>query len=405
MRQRAPVAVRRHDNTRVEFPLARWSASPVIVGLAVGALVGPAGLRLLEANVLEDSELVETLGQLALLITLFCVGLRLRVPFEWRCWRIPLRLASVSMIVFATLAAAVAHVLFDMSFMQALLLGAVLGPTDAVLASDIHVPVDNEQDAVPFVLAAEGALTSGLAPPLVGIVLGFIGVNGMDSGALGSVTAMAAWSIVGGLGIGWLIGVAMARWISLLDCDRQGDVLEEMIVFATAALAYTCALAVRAEGMLAVFAAGLAVSHGGRLRPTVRKYTLGPRVLRFAGRVERFAAIVVMVLLGALVASVEFRFRTLVFAVAALALLRPLTVRLGLGGLAVAANPRRTLEWFGARGAAALYCLALVINHGLESPLAREMAAIALVVIVISILLSALSALSLRRASPGALDL
>jgi NhaP-type Na+/H+ or K+/H+ antiporter len=374
----------------------------VFVGLAVGAVVGPAGLRLLEPHVLEDSELVESVSQLALLVSLFCVGLRLRVPLEWHCWRMPLRLSTVSFLVLATLAAALAHVLFDVSFSQALLLGAVLGPTDAVLASDIHVPVDGEQDSVPFVLAAEGALTSGLAPPLVAVMLGLGG--GAGSGALGSVAGLAVWSIIGGLVIGWLIGVAMARWITLLDSDRQGDMLEEMIVFATAALAYTCALAVRAEGMLAVFAAGLALSHGGRLRRTVvRKYTLGPRVLRFAGRVERFAAIVVMVLLGALVASVELRFRMLVFAVALLALLRPLTARLGLGGLAVATGPRRTLEWFGARGAAALYCLALVINHGLESPFAHEMAAITLVVIVTSIFMSAVSALSLRRASPGAL--
>jgi sodium/hydrogen antiporter len=399
--------VRRQDNhTRTEFPLTRWSTSPVILGLAVGLLVGPIGLKLLQPHLPEDGVLIESVSQIALLVSLFCVGLRLRIPFEWASWRTAVRLASVTFLVTVLLAAAAAHVLLDFGLLDALVLGVVLAPTDAVLASDIHVPGDADSDSAAVALAAEGAITSGVAAPLVALALAFIGVGEGTSGAIALPAVELLWSIGGGIGVGWLIGVAMARWIRLLDTDRQGDFLEEMIIFATAALAYTCALAVRTEGLLAVLSAGLALSHGGRIRQSVRRHSLGPRVLKLAGRLERLATVVVMVLLGALIASVDFYLRGVLFALALLVLLRPLSVRLGLGGLALAPSQRRPLEWFSARSAASLYCLAIAINnHGLGPQAARELAAITLVFIVTSIVFSAVSALSLRRASPGAVDL
>jgi len=393
--------VRRPDNTRADLPLTRWSPHPILLGLGVGLLAGPAGLHLLEPHVVEDSGQVESISEIVLVVALFCAGLRLRVPFEWHFWRIPLRLASLTMLATATLAAAAAHVLFGMNLVEALLLGVVLAPTDAVLASDIHVPAEIDQDVVPFTLAAEGALTSTLAAPLLLVVLEILGFGDSGSDALGAHLALSIWSVVGGAVVGWLIGALMMRWLTLLDSDRQGDFLEDMVVVATAVLTYVSALALRADGLIAVFVAGLALSHGGRLRRSLRKATPSARVLRFAGRAERFAAVLVAVLLGALLAGADLHLRMEVFALLLLAGLRPLAVRLGLGGLGLPPAQRRPLEWFGARGAASLYCLELAINRGLGGEFAHELAATALVVVVTSIIFSAVSAFSLRKASPG----
>ncbi len=393
--------MRRPDNTRADLPLTRWSAHPILLGLGVGLLAGPAGLHLLEPHVVEDSVQVESISEIVLVVALFCAGLRLRVPFEWHFWRIPLRLASLTMLATATLAAAAAHVLFGINLVEALLLGVVLAPTDAVLASDIHVPAEIDQDMVPFTLAAEGALTSTLAAPLLLVVLEILGFGDSGSEALGAHLALSIWSVAGGAAVGWLIGALMMRWLTLLDSDRQGDFLEDMVVVATAVLTYVSALALRADGLIAVFIAGLALSHGGRLRRSLRKATPSARVLRFAGRVERFAAVLVAVLLGALLAGADLHFRMEVFALLLLAGLRPLAVRLGLGGLGLPPVQRRPLEWFGARGAASLYCLELAINRGLGGEFAHELAATALVVVVTSIVFSAVSAFSLRKASPG----
>ncbi|HEU5443522.1 MAG TPA: cation:proton antiporter, partial [Steroidobacteraceae bacterium] len=258
-----------------------------------------------------------------------------------------------------------------------------------------------EQELVPFALAAEGGITSAMVAPVVVLLLTRMGVTGAGTAVLGSLTLTVLWSFACGAAVGWLMGVAAARWLALIDRDRQGDLLEEMIVFATGALAYVCALALRTDALLGALAAGLALSHGGRWRPT-RKQPLGARVLRFAGRAERGATVLVMVLLGALLGAADFSLRTALYAAVLLILIRPLAVRLGVGRPAVTPAQRRTLELFAARGPAALWCLALAAGQDLPAGFGKRLEGAVLAVIVISIISGAVSALTARKTSPGA---
>jgi NhaP-type Na+/H+ or K+/H+ antiporter len=399
MRRRLPV--RKQADTRAEWPLTRWSTSPVILGIGVGLLAGPLGLKLIEPQLPDDAALIQSVSEAVLLTGLFCAGLRLRTPLDWGPWRAPLRLASLTAVSAALLSAGAAYVIFGMSLLQALLLAVILAPMDAALAADAHAATEGEQETVPFALAAEGALTSAIAAPIVLLVLTRMGVTGAGRAVLGSLTLTALWSLAGGAAVGWVIGAGASRWLALIDRDRQGDLLEEMIVFSTGALAYVCALALRADALLGAFAAGLALSHGGRRRMR-RKQPLGTRVLRFAGRAERAATVLVMVMLGTLLGAAEFNSRTVLYAAALLILVRPVAVRLGLGMPVVTPAQRRMLELFAARGAAALYCLALAAGRELPAAFADQLRDAVLAVMVVSVISSAVSALTARKPSPGA---
>jgi NhaP-type Na+/H+ or K+/H+ antiporter len=295
--------------------------------------------------------------------------------------------------------------MFDMSLAESLLLGAILAPTDSVMASDVGSLPETEQDSPAFILSAESGVNNGLASALVMLVLGWMGLSDSDSGALGTASLLGFWSVVGGVAAGGLIGTGMARWIKLLDPERQADFLEEAMVFATAALAYGAAMAIRTDGFLAVLAAGVALSHGGRLRRPLRNRPLMPRVLRVAVRIERYTWLVILVLLGTLVASIEYKWWMLGYAAVLILLIRPLAVRLGLGGVNMPEAQWRGVAWFTARGVASVYCLAFSINHGLSAPYARQLAGVTLVVVVTSIIVSAISGLPLSRPSPNTVDL
>jgi NhaP-type Na+/H+ or K+/H+ antiporter len=390
---------------RIDVALTRRPAHAAVVALGVGVLLGPFGLRLLRPQLMEDGSLIETISEIALLTCLFCLGLRLRMPIEWRTWRIPLRLSTLATLATIALAAAAAHLMFDMSLAESLLLGAIIAPTDSVLASDAAPQSDAEPDPPSFILCAESGINNGLAAALVLLVLGMMGLSDSDSAALGSISLVALWAAAGGLLVGALVGTGMARWIKLLDPERQADFLEEAMVFATAALAYGAALAIHTDGFLAVFTAGVALSHGGRLRRPLRNRPLMPRVLRIAGRIERYSWLVIVVLLGALVASIEYKWWMLVFAVILILIIRPLAVRLALGGVTLPEAQWRSVAGFTARGIASLYCLAFSINHGLGAPYARLLAGVTLVVVVTSIIASTISGLPLSRPSPGTVDL
>jgi sodium/hydrogen antiporter len=385
------------------LPGARWRPSAAVLALALGAAIGGPGLRLVQPRLLQDGGLIEPISQLALLICLFCAGLRLQVPFEWRRWGIPLRLSTLTMLATAALAAAVGMILFEVNFLEALLLAAILAPTDAALASDGHPATEGDSFASET-LAAEGALSGAFAVPFVAFVLALLG--GEENGPASWL--LLAWSWGGGIAIGWLIGLAMARWIQILDFDRQTDVLELIVVFATGALAYGAAEVVHASGFPAVLTAGIALCHAGKLRSPMRQRALAPRVIKIASRVERWAALAMIVLLGAVSSDMAFGLKTLAFGLLLLGFVRPLAVRLGLNlwptpgspAQALSAAQRKPIEWLGVRGAAALYCLVFAINR-VGSPLARELAGIVLLVIAGSIVAHNLSATPVQRPSPG----
>jgi NhaP-type Na+/H+ or K+/H+ antiporter len=384
---------------------SRWRVSPAVLALGLGLTLGRPGFALIQPQLSEDGgSQVETVCQIALLTSLFCVSLRLQAPFEWGRWRVPARLSLLSLPVAWALAAAAAKALFDVSILQAVLIASVLAPTDGFLAADAATGVAEAPDSEPTAtnaLAAEGAFSSALAVPVVAAVLGLMGLEAKDSGSIGGLALGSLWGTAGGIAAGAAIGAGMSRWIALLDFDRQTDMLEILVVFTTAGLAYGAAEALHTSGFVAVVAAGLVLAHGGRLYSRRRQRALAPRVLKIAGRIERAAALCVVVLLGAMGSEMDFRFRVFAFAALLLAVVRPIAVRLGLG--ATTAN-RKQLEWIGVRGTASMYCLAFAMNHGLGRGFGHQLVGITLLVVAGSIIAHGLSAAPVQTASPGALS-
>ena len=116
--------------------LGRLPLSSAMVYLGLGWLLGPDGIDVLRPDPLAHTALLERLAEIALLISLFAVGLRLGVPLRDMRWRLPLRLAFLSMAVTVALVTAIGVLWLALPLGAAVLLGAILAPTDPVLASD-----------------------------------------------------------------------------------------------------------------------------------------------------------------------------------------------------------------------------------------------------------------------------
>src|SRR5262245_60923387 len=145
------------DTMRRELPV---SASALY--LLAGWLIGPNAGGLLRLDLFDDARLLEVLTECAMLISLFAVGLRLRVRLTDRLWLTPLLLASVAMVL--TMIGLLAIGLgLGLSIGAAMLLAAVLSPTDPVLASDVQVDDPNDRDKLRFGLSGEGSLNDGTA--------------------------------------------------------------------------------------------------------------------------------------------------------------------------------------------------------------------------------------------------
>jgi len=396
----------------------RLPLSSALIYLVIGFWLGPGMSGLLDIHPITHAGLLETLFLIAVLVSLFTVGLKLRVPsglFSWRLWRLPLLLAGPAMLVTITLVALFAHQVFGLGWGAAVLLGAMLAPTDPVLASDIQVRHEDDRDSVRFGLTAEGGLNDATAAPFVLLGLGIMGLHELGTGGWQWLAVDVGWSVIAGFGIGWLSGLAIgAVVLTMRKRFDQAYGLEEFLGLGLIALSYGLADAVHALGFLAVLAAGLSMrriesrslrEHSPQLRnaplsESKEKAELPPEspthmvgdVLDFNQRFESIGEVIAVLILGALLSAGYYNTEGALLALVLFAVIRPVSVLIGTAGAGLTRRHRRLIAWFGIRGVGGLYYLAFAIEHGIPHPLAERLIPMVLTVIALSIVVHGISA-------------
>ena len=116
--------------------LRRLPLSTAMLYVLVGIGVSPLGIGLLRVSPADHSRLLEGLAEGVVLLSLFTAGLKLSAGLRDRSWMLPVRLAVGSMVITVCLIAAAAWMLLSLPLGACVLLGAILAPTDPVLASE-----------------------------------------------------------------------------------------------------------------------------------------------------------------------------------------------------------------------------------------------------------------------------
>lgn len=371
--------------------LARGPLSSAMVYLVIGVLMSPRFAGYLALDPVGNAEMLERVSELAVVISLFVSGLKIQVGAKDRLWRLPLRLAFVSMAFTVILVTVVGCLLLGLSLPVALILGAVLAPTDPVLASEIQVEDIKDRDKVRFSLTGEAGFNDGSAFPFLYLGLGLLGLHHLGHWWVQWWTVDVLWGILGGLGLGALFGAVAGILVrELADGDRKG--VHEFLAFGLVFAAYGAATALNTHGFLAAFSAGLALrwmEKKGKGEP--EDEAMAHEVLGFKERIERLLEAVTVVLVGAMVGGVDWSPSLLWFAPLLFCVLRPVAVVLGLAGSSVGPCRKAYLSWFGIRGIGSVYYLCYAINHGLPTMQAHHLASLVYPVLAISIIVHGLS--------------
>lgn len=149
----------------------------------MGMLVGPTVLNVFRFNLLQESALLEVLTEVAVLISLFSAGIKMPVPVSFARGRIPILLATLSMAVSVGLIAAFAWYFLGLPLGAGVLLGAILAPTDPVLAADVQIRHPGDRNQLRFTLTCEAGMNDGSAFPFVMLGMGLLGLHELgDSG-------------------------------------------------------------------------------------------------------------------------------------------------------------------------------------------------------------------------------
>jgi sodium/hydrogen antiporter len=365
--------------------LARHRAMSAAMGfVAVGLLVGLLPLPVPDVEPIERRLVTERLAELAVIVALMGVGLALDRPFSWRGWRSTWRLLGVAMPLSIAGVAVLGWGLMGLAPATAVLLGAVLAPTDPVLAAEVRVGEPNEgeeEDEVRFGLTSEAGLNDGLAFPFVYLAVAMAG----SATFVSWFPRWVAWDVIGKIVIGVVAGLAIGWVLARIAFEaptaslRYAEASETVLALAATFLAYGVAELAQGYGFLSVFVCAL----------MIRQYERASKYHRtlheFMGQIERLLTLVLLLLLGAACADGLLEPLTLwgvVVAVLLVLVVRPVAGWVSLHRLRVTAPERGALAFFGVRGIGSIYYLAYAAGREDFQELDELWAVVGLVVLL-----------------------
>jgi NhaP-type Na+/H+ or K+/H+ antiporter len=407
----------------MESLLRRLPLSPAMFYLPIGYLLGEAGLGMVTFVPTQHAGMLTLVTEIALLISLFTVGLKLRVPLSDPLWWLPLRLGVLAMLLTIAMLTAIGYWLLHLPLGAAVLLAAILAPTDPILASDVQIQDSGDRDRIRFSLSGEGGLNDGTTFPFVMLGLGLLAVPAAAEYTAPAAIWLVVWGGIAGLMaggfMGWLIGNLV---VHLRGRYQMALGMEEFLTLGLIALSYGVASLIGGIGFIAVFAAGVAVrriefkSSGARQVPSavIGPVTVGEEadaatdpakapaymtetVLGFNQQLEHIAEFVMVLLLGVMLSSSGISAEGVWLAAILFVVVRPLAVLLSLTRSRTTMLQRRLMAWFGIRGVGSLYYLMFALQYQWLPETAHRVTAIVLTVVAISVALHGISATPLME--------
>ncbi|MDX2214593.1 MAG: sodium:proton antiporter [Oculatellaceae cyanobacterium bins.114] len=378
--------------------IARLPLSYALIYLVVGILLGPYGVDLIQVK--PETEFFERLTEFVVIISLYSCGLKMNRPLKAWIWDSTIRLIGFLMPFSILATSLVAHFFLGLSWGAAILLGAILAPTDPVLASEVQLIHVDDRDELRFGLTSEGGLNDALAFPFV-----YFGLYWLENDNVGEwfknwVAVDLIWAIAAGIGVGYVVAKVIT-WLNQ-RLPRKAPAIEEgmedFLALATILLSYSLTEVVNGYGFLAVFVTGL----------TIRRKSSDPKQqisqIDFIERIEKLLEVGTILLVGALL-RIEPIFEhiggTLLIAGTLIFLIRPIGAWLSTFSIHrnnyLRPATRLLFGWFGIRGVGSLYYLSYAFGFGLSEELAAQIGWITYLTVIISVVLHGVTATPLMN--------
>jgi sodium/hydrogen antiporter len=349
----------------------RTPVSEPLIALLAGVLIGPAAFGLLDfADLGEQNVILEEAALVTLGVALVGVALRLPVGYSSRNRRLLFVLLGIAMPLMWLAGSFVVYLIVGVPFWVAVLIGAIVIPTDPLVASSIvagGVAERNLPAPLRHAISSESGFNDGLALPFV--VLPILVLTELPGKVLGHwLTHTVLLEIVAGAALAALMGYLAGktlRWAERKETMERTSLLTISLALSLTVLGVTELL--HLNGVLAAFVAGIVFNFAGSSDAKESQEEI-------LEAISRFFDLPIFVLLGMALpweGWLELGWRGPLLVVAVL-LLRRLTTVLALRPL-LGPLRRRTkdvlfLGWFGPIGAAALYYAAFSFREtGIEA--------------------------------------
>jgi NhaP-type Na+/H+ or K+/H+ antiporter len=338
------------------------AAAPLLILTGLGAFALVPGMPG-AIDPTQSPRIWELAAELTVIIGLFGTGLRIDKLVGHGLWAPTLRLLLFGMPLTIIALALVGWLAAGMTLAGALLLGAILSPTDPVLAGDVQVgpPLEGGEHPVRYALTTEAGLNDGLAFPFV-----HLGLLVATAGAL-SAELLAEWvfrdvayrvtvGALAGAATGWLLGQMLFDWPRHNPLSKMQS---GVIAFAGVLFAYGATELLEGYGFIAAFVSGLV------LRRKESHDRFHERLHSFSEALEHALTAVLLVALGAALPSLwpYLDWPHAAIGLALVFLIRPGAAWLSLARAGLSRRERAVVSFYGIRGIGSVYYLAYAGHH------------------------------------------
>lgn len=314
----------------------------------------------------EDQTLIEYFTEILVVFSLAGAGLKLDREFSWRSWGTGWRLILVTMPLSIAAIAWSGSLFLGLVPASALLLGALLAPTDPVLAEDVQVGGPHEGDGheVKFGLTLEAGLNDALAFPFVYLAIAYLN-RGDPGNWWGQWLAFdLAYRVLAGVVVGVLAGKALSFYLvnhssmarQTEEQEKEGS--EGIFIVAAILIVYSVTELVNGYGFLAVFVAAVV---GKRSVPE----EFNRSIFRFVSQFERLLLAGLLIAFGGMLTDnweIFHDWRVWTTALVAVFLVRPIAGMVAFIGSGMSLKHRAAISFFGIRGVGSIYYLAYALR-------------------------------------------
>lgn len=305
----------------------------------------------------------EMISEVCVVAGLFGVGLRIDRLSSRKLWQPTVRLLAVAMPLSILAVALLGWSFAGMTLAGALLLAAVLAPTDPVLAGDVQVgaPLEDGEHPVRFSLTTEAGLNDGLAFPFVYLALAVAAAGGFTAAVITEwlwldVAYRITVGTASGAVLGWIIGKLLFSWPGK---NPLAETESGVIALAGVLAVYGLTELIEGYGFVAAFVSGLI------LRRQESGHRFHTQLHDFSQAIEHALTAVLLIALGAAMPALlpALTWEGATVAAALLFVIRPIVGWLSLIGTMERYRERIVVAFFGVRGIGSIYYLAYAGSH------------------------------------------
>lgn len=340
------------------------------------------------ANAYKNNEYILLLAELTLILVLFSDAARVNITILKQTILIPTRMLLIGLPLTIALGTFFAYLVSpNEPWALALLLAAILAPTDAALGQSL-ISNENVPESLRVTINVESGLNDGFAVPVVTVAAiltaqAYGTMHMADENLVAFTLKQIFLAPVAGVLIGAVGGII------LLKAKASGYIAtpHKALVFLSLALgAYFFASLIGGNGFIAAFVAGLAFGYVSKKHDR--------DVYTFMESQGELLTIISFMTFGAILLPIGLAHATMntfLLAIAFLTVVRILPIWISLIGTKLPFSHKLTLGWFGPRGLASILFSIIILEH-YDIPHVDELLACIVLTVVMSIILHGLSA-------------